>query len=690
MRPDRSTRGQSTVIGAILLFGIVIIALAGYQAVAVPAQNQGAEYDHNQVVQTDMHDLRNAILNVRATEGPLATTVQLGTNYPLRVVTLNPPPPAGHLSTVEPESPIHIEHARVDGAVEGDASVLFEEHETRFLTYSPQYNEYHTAPRTTFEHSLLYNRFPNTDLALTAQQLVDGNDITITLLSGDLSHASAESISVDARVADGPTDRIPIESDGSPITIQLPTQSPQLWTHSIGTTFSDGEPNARIINSDATSVTIELAEDGEPYSLQVARVSVGDDPTPPSDKFDIQTDPPTDDSSESTYDVQWDPEALAEASGITYDATTDTLEIDRDQTGDRVTIGASVTASGAPVDGADVEFAATNASVLEFGSHTAQTDAAGDVVVELNLTTTGNTRIFAAAGDDVDPLTVSVTGDTSSGAFTVGSVSVSDLAVETTNQEQRFTFTVANELPAGETVTIDLRETTGAISYANGNGQYSVQRGSGSVTRVSGGIMTYTAGPSDDAGDTIELLVEKVETSDTVASTYTVTFTRSDGGREEATFSVLEREPGSRQINTPTSGDVSVTGDVVVNSRLEGSVNAGGSVTVNSNGYVEGSVDADGSVTVNANSHVEGPVDAGGSVAVRSNGYVGSDVSADGDVRINSNGRIDGSVDANGKVTIDPNGSVGGDVLVENGSDLVCNGGAINGQSCRDYKAAHY
>ena len=56
-------RGQSIQIGAVLLFGALIVALAGYQAFVVPQQNERVEFAHSQTVQDDMQDLRNALVS---------------------------------------------------------------------------------------------------------------------------------------------------------------------------------------------------------------------------------------------------------------------------------------------------------------------------------------------------------------------------------------------------------------------------------------------------------------------------------------------------------------------------------------------------------------------------------------------------------------------------------------------------
>ena len=95
-------RGQSVVVGTVILFGFLILALASYQAFAVPAQNNAAEFEHSQDVQSDMQDLRASLLDVRdARENPYQRPVRVGIGfrYDSRLFAVNPPPPEGALTT---------------------------------------------------------------------------------------------------------------------------------------------------------------------------------------------------------------------------------------------------------------------------------------------------------------------------------------------------------------------------------------------------------------------------------------------------------------------------------------------------------------------------------------------------------------------------------------------------------------
>ena len=56
-------RGQPVQIGFILLFGILVLAFAGYQGHVVPDQNSEVEFQHSQDVTKDMQTFRVNLLN---------------------------------------------------------------------------------------------------------------------------------------------------------------------------------------------------------------------------------------------------------------------------------------------------------------------------------------------------------------------------------------------------------------------------------------------------------------------------------------------------------------------------------------------------------------------------------------------------------------------------------------------------
>ncbi|CAI50512.1 probable secreted glycoprotein [Natronomonas pharaonis DSM 2160] len=270
-------RGQSVLVGTILLFGILIIAFSSYQAFVVPNQNAEVEFNHNSEVQSDMQDLRNSLLDLRSVEDtngefrPVSehrpVRVQLGTEYPARIVAVNPPSPAGTIETIDPVEPVRIEDAAVAGGeFESSPEVLLDRDlDTTFLRYRPNYNEFQDPPDTVIEHSLLYNEFRNAELTVRGQTVIrpETNRINLVLFSGDISRSSSQAVTLDPETLDGPTGTIPLEPAGDEMRIQLPTRKPEIWEDELA-----GSPGVNV-NAEDDSITVELENE---YDLRVTRV----------------------------------------------------------------------------------------------------------------------------------------------------------------------------------------------------------------------------------------------------------------------------------------------------------------------------------------------------------------------------------------------------------------------------------
>ena len=65
-RFNADERGVSEIVGAILVFALVILLLSIIQSQAVPSQNQEIEVQHSVVVQGDLVVLRHVALDVHA------------------------------------------------------------------------------------------------------------------------------------------------------------------------------------------------------------------------------------------------------------------------------------------------------------------------------------------------------------------------------------------------------------------------------------------------------------------------------------------------------------------------------------------------------------------------------------------------------------------------------------------------
>lgn len=418
----RDERGQSVQVGAAILLGFLVVAMTLYQAQVVPSQNAEIEADHSQAVQSDLQDVRNAVAEAGTSEASESRQVTLGTRYPARALFVNPPPARGVLRTVDAGN-VSIANAELaDGATYGDAAedLLADGHPTAHLAYAPQYAEYRNPPTTIVEHALAYSAFADGSTgSLSSQPVVRGDDVTLTLLTGNLSAQGSRSISVSARTVSGPTGTIPIEpaTDGQPIEFELPVATADAWNATIGSTYATGQPDARVASYDTGSgdatgastatttgnptatttgtMTVELRKDR--YELQFALVSVGDQPRR-TDRYDVGA------GDGEAYAVSWrDPSGQ---SGVN-DSRCD---------GERcVVTGSSVdlAAGTAPVaDGATVEYVLENRSLASLSTASGTTDAGGvheqTVQIDASAEDGDVVRAYASSGGSGDRIALEI------------------------------------------------------------------------------------------------------------------------------------------------------------------------------------------------------------------------------------------------------------------------------------------
>ncbi|MFO7927239.1 MAG: hypothetical protein ACQET5_01300 [Halobacteriota archaeon] len=186
-------RAQSVLVGSILLFAILIVAFSTYQAFVVPDQNAEVEFSHSQQVENEFSELRSNVINAVESGDERSTSVTLGTQYPARLLALNPPAPAGTISTTEPST------VEVDGVDMANVCGVDESGETttRSLVYEPGYNEYPNAESTVYEHTFVTTTFRNGESVPRTQRLIRDDRIDLLVLTGDVSVSRTTAYGVD-------------------------------------------------------------------------------------------------------------------------------------------------------------------------------------------------------------------------------------------------------------------------------------------------------------------------------------------------------------------------------------------------------------------------------------------------------------------------------------------------------------
>jgi len=272
-------RAVSEILGAIMVFGILLALLFLIQMTAVPTWNQQVEYDHDQRVQGDVGEIGNAIERVQASGTAESVGVELGLRYPYRPLLYNPPAVSGELQTV-PNGDIVVEGANASDEVGDfwDGSEL--SYPTRSITYSADYNEYNDAPvRTVYEHGTVANRFDGeVTIVRQPRQVVRDNAINLVALTGEVDRDSVEPTTVQVTPVTRSARTISVTgANGDDITISLRTTLPEATWNEL---LADELDNGHVLSVDYTAATspatVTITLDGaETYTLRTALVGVG-------------------------------------------------------------------------------------------------------------------------------------------------------------------------------------------------------------------------------------------------------------------------------------------------------------------------------------------------------------------------------------------------------------------------------
>ncbi|WP_435319164.1 PKD domain-containing protein [Haloarchaeobius sp. TZWSO28] len=285
-------RAVTVQVGAVILLAFVVIAIATYQAQVVPQQNSQVEYNHNQQVQTQLQEVRNSIVTAAVTGRATPQTVSLGTTYPSRTIFVNPGPPAGSLRTVGTQNAsINVSVANgtaFDGEIDDYWDGTARNFSTGALVYQPNYNVYENGPTTVYENSLLYNVYRSANITVAGQGMVDGTEITLVALGGELQANSGGTETVDVTSLSTSENTVELTNQtGTNLTITFPTYLNQTQWQDVMGDEVDGTGNTGndayihsvsyqpVPGQQFNLVTLEFEQDVT-YQLDLARIGVGE------------------------------------------------------------------------------------------------------------------------------------------------------------------------------------------------------------------------------------------------------------------------------------------------------------------------------------------------------------------------------------------------------------------------------
>ena len=276
-------RAATVQIGAVLLFGFLVIAMSTYQVAVVPSENEAAELAHSEAVQTDLLTLQSAVHRAALTGGSHPTAVDLGVAYGSRTFFVNPPPAHSRLANRGGDATLTVSNAvAVDAETADYWNGTPRSFDSATFIHRPEYNEYRDAPTTVLETGVAYNRFGDAgpNRTLTDQTYVDGRHLSVVLRAGNVDLNGEGTRLVTPRAVSVATRSVTVEGGDGNVTLHIPTQLDAttwetLLRDEIDRSGTDDDKYVYDVR-DATGggVVVEM-EAGTTYDLRVGRVALG-------------------------------------------------------------------------------------------------------------------------------------------------------------------------------------------------------------------------------------------------------------------------------------------------------------------------------------------------------------------------------------------------------------------------------
>lgn len=228
-------RAVSEVLGAILLFGILVLAIGGYQSFVVPQQNAEIEHEHDQQVNDEFPTIQEAISNAAASGKQRTASLTLGTDYPVRSLAVGWPSVSGNLKTgasgsmaFKDDEGQNIEVGEEDEEFLTDTCGL--DPETRSIRYRANYNELRNTGTYIYEHGVTYRHFEKSDgqvLRRGEQELIDGDTIRLyPIQNGEFDRTTSSSERLRFQPGRTGSRMLGVPGDGE-VVLELPTELPE-------------------------------------------------------------------------------------------------------------------------------------------------------------------------------------------------------------------------------------------------------------------------------------------------------------------------------------------------------------------------------------------------------------------------------------------------------------------------------
>jgi len=229
-------KGISEIIGALLVFLILVVVLGSIQVYEVPKWNKELERQNFDIVTAEFIEMKSDLEDVSSQFVPRTSALHMGVKYPERFMLRNPGPAYGTLSTYPLNITVNITLSDYSGG-----NITY--NETKYTSNGIEYklNGLSNFPKLVYEHGLIITDFDRANLTDTTQSLLIGDEIFIPIVNGSsitLSSAQTESLNLkplEMSVFNTTNSTTGVEFNITRINITMDTKYNKTWNE----TFND-------------------------------------------------------------------------------------------------------------------------------------------------------------------------------------------------------------------------------------------------------------------------------------------------------------------------------------------------------------------------------------------------------------------------------------------------------------------
>lgn len=285
-------RAVTEVLGAILVFGLVLAVLALVQVSGIPAANEQVEFEHSQRVAGDFQAL-DASIDAAGTRGSLGSTgVEAGVRYPNRLFFVNPGPVGGSLTSESGQEVLLSGFSGTAADEAQDYDLSSESFTTTSLKYEAAYNEYANAPELYYENGVVFERYDGEDVIVDAGTVVSGRRITLVTVDGEFSTQVPDELPINVVPVSTSTRAVSVTATDANITVRTQL-SEDTWGTILGSESRVTGISCRddaVPSDERCNGLLDISLQNGVYDLRMAKVGLttNDNQNPAAD-FDEET-----------------------------------------------------------------------------------------------------------------------------------------------------------------------------------------------------------------------------------------------------------------------------------------------------------------------------------------------------------------------------------------------------------------